>query len=62
MEEFISKEEARENAQQLVNDIVLLALKARDAIDVGQYTGETADKAYEALTLCDLVLNTWTKK
>lgn len=52
----------KEAAQILVNDLVLLASKAKEAIDVAHFLGEDTEKAYIALTLCQQVLDKWTQK
>ena len=52
----------KEAAQILVNDLVLLADKCKQAIDVAHFLGEDSEKAYIALTLCEQVLDKWTQK
>lgn len=52
----------KEAAQILVNDLVLLADKCKEAIEFGHFLGEDAEKAYIALTLCQQVLDKWTQK
>lgn len=52
----------KEAAQILVNDLVLIATKCKEAIEYGHYLGEDAEKAYIALTLCNQVMEKWTTK